>query len=214
MLSERLKAYSGNRIDSINKILNPELKLDLHRLVAYMAMGSPRDMIRVCSSIIDEQTRVATSFEFIDEASIWSGIRKFAAERAEELYGDLAQLKRIAGVTVTISRLASEVMRATEQAARAKIQNWLNTGAVQKIGEIPNPPNRPLYLYGITDLRLAIAVLTKFEVGLVLANYALLCPECSALCISDEKSTICIGCSATFNLDKAQSLIELCTKKS
>ncbi len=212
MLSERLSAYSERRIGSLNDLLCASVTLDLHRLVAYLAFGSPRDMIRVCKSIIDEQTRVTPDHKCIDDEAIWSGIRKFAVERSGELYGDLSQLRKLGGVTVTINHLANDVLRVTVQAARAKIQNWMNTGAMKKIGEIPNPPNRPLHLYGIVDLRLAVAVLTALDVGLILANYALVCPYCGALCISDQGDTICPECSSTFALSNAKSLVQYCTR--
>lgn len=50
------------------------------------------------------------------------------------------------------------------------------TGIVDKINEIPNRGNRPLHLYGILDLRVAISTLSgATETDMVLGNFAVSC---------------------------------------
>jgi hypothetical protein len=141
MLTRRLIAYSGGRIESMNQMLSDGSSLNVHRLVAYLSGGSPRDMIRVAQRIVAEQTRISAESQSLDEKNIWVGIRQFANERAEELCGSgyLGELKKVGEVTFTISHLSSNIFRVGDQAARRKVQLWGNTGVVEKIGEIPNP---------------------------------------------------------------------------
>jgi hypothetical protein len=86
----------------------------------------------------------------------------------------------------------------------------MNTGLVAQIGEVPNPPNRPMYLYGPVDLRLALAMIPNIAPEEILANYALICPGCEAVAITDEAEITCTVCSHRFKLADAQSLIEAC----
>jgi hypothetical protein len=211
MLSQRLLSYSSHHISSLNQLLCPESSLDLHRLVIHLASGSPRDMIRLSKRIIAEQTRTSDASGCVEEHALWTGIRTFANERSQELFGrHISELSRVGEPTFTISHLASEVFRVGEQAARRKLQIWSNTGVVTRIGEVPNPPNRPLYLFGITDLRVAIAITPWAEVPLILDNYARQCPYCRSICISDRNQIRCLDCNGQFELQDSSSLLDIC----
>ena len=108
--------------------------------------------------------------------------------------------------------LANDVFRVSENAIRPKIQSWQNAGAVARIGDVPNPGNRPLYLYGTADLRLAVSSLPNIGVEDVFGNYLLLCPKCDRLNISDRNEFSC-ECGSTVSLDQAKSLYQVCTRK-
>lgn len=212
MLSHRLKTYSSGKIEDLNKLTCSDLEIDAHAMVAFLAFGSPRDMIRICDQIISQQTRIDTNAECIDEKSFWSAIKVFADERAEELYGKIIpDLKRIDSATFTINGVANDVFRISTQAARSKIQKWQANGAVAKIGEIPNKGNRPLHLFGLIDPRLAIALKPRQDTELVLGNVVFPCASCGKLCVSDQTEITCHYCSATFELAGCSSLIETCS---
>ncbi len=72
--------------------------------------------------------------------------------------------------TFTVNRLANDIFRISTQAARSKVQKWTNTGLVGQIGDLPNRGNRPMYLYGAADPRLAIAMLPGEPVDEICAN--------------------------------------------
>ena len=211
MLTERLRAYSSARISYFDEMFDKK-NINAHKLVAHLSFGSPRDMIRICQSIINEQTRMDTSSKLLEEKSLWLGIKKFADVRSDELFGQyLSDLRKVGSVTFTINRIANDIFRVSQQAARAKAQKWMNVGAVIKIGELPNPGNRPLHLYGLLDPRLAIALRPQQETDLVCGNFILLCPSCGRICISDREQITCTGCFDNFGLSKSQSLLEICS---
>ena len=54
-----------------------------------------------------------------------------------------SDLKKVGELTFTISKLANEVFRITQQAARAKVQKWQGSGAVVKIGDISKSRKPP-----------------------------------------------------------------------
>ena len=211
MLSARLRAYSNDKVATLNALIDPDGHLDLHKLVAYLANGSPRDMIRLSKRIVAEQTRTTDQARYVSDDAIWNGIRVFCDERTQELFGEsLADMKRIGKPTFTINQLASDVYRISQQAVRAKVQAWQDSGMVTKIGEIPNPPNRPLYLFGVADVRVAIAMQPGAPVHQVLLNTILECPSCKAICANDRADINCPVCESTFPRSEARSLFDIC----
>jgi len=210
MLSKRLEAYSAQAVSSFNQLLCDDVRVDAHRLVAYLATGSPRDMIRICGRIVAEQTRTSTDAPCITEDAAWSGVRSFCEERAPEIMRAdyLDELKRIGTPTFTIPHLANNIFRITHEGARRKIQLWLVTGVVDRVGDVPSPGQRPTYLFGVVDARVLIAMMPTMDVSLILGNYILVCPHCGRLVNTDRDPITCTSCSSTFRLGDAKSLLE------
>jgi hypothetical protein len=210
MLSERLAAYSEGNVSSLNQLLCPDVPIDAHRLVAYLAWGSPRDMIRVCKWIVSEETRTSEKSRCIGTEALWAGVRSFANERATELFGTyLDELKKIGEPTFTIKDLVGDVFRVGENAVRRKVQIWQSNGIVAKIGELPNPPNRPTYLFGVTDTRLLIAMSPSEHPRDLLERCVMECPQCTALSITDRILPDCPNCNKEYDAMSARSLLDL-----
>lgn len=217
MISQRLRAHSEGHISNLNQLLCESFKLDADLLAAHLAAGSPRDLIRLMARVVAEETRVSDERTCISEQAWWAGVKGFSETRANELFpNQLAEIRRIGAtgrITFTVNRLANDIYRVTTQAARARVQGWARTGLVAQIGDVPNPGNRPMYLYGPVDLRLAIGMLPNTAPDEVLANYVLLCPECEHVAITDALSEIsCMNCSHRFGLGDARSLIQACDR--
>lgn len=210
MLSARLRSFSKELIGSLNDLI--ESSVDAHILASYVASSSPRDLIRVCGRIVDEQVRMEPGKEKISAETMWVGIRNFCHERAEELYTrHLPDLRKIGAPTFTNRDLANNVFRVSENAIRPRIQGWQDAGAVKRVGEVPNPGNRPLYLYGLSDIRLCVAALTNTPVDEIFGNFLLECPACHTINISDRNEFSC-GCGNSVRLDHAKSILEICAK--
>ncbi|NJC33594.1 hypothetical protein GGR88_001068 [Sphingomonas jejuensis] len=211
VLELRLETYSGGRISRFDQLVTSPVPFNIHRMIAYFANGSPRDMVRICKKIVDEHTKSGQFGRTIEFRTVKSAMSLFSLERAQELYGTAyADLKKIGELTFTINSLANDVFRVTTQAARAKVQGWQNSGAVVKVGDVPNPGNRPLYLYGVTDPRLALAILSDASLEEALENYLVICPHCSSLRIGTEGSITCPDCQGSFELTDAATLAEVC----
>lgn len=182
-------------------------RLNIHRLVAQIGHGSPRDVIRASGHIVDEHTRTSADQNLIGPEAILRGIRTFSEERADELYGPyIEQIRRVGRLTFTINQVASDVFRITSQAARQKIGQWANSGACAKVDEVENPGSRPLHLYGVTDPRLALAFVPRDDMELALGNYLFVCKECGTVAVSDRLEVICSSCGARSPLERAVSL--------
>lgn len=213
MLSRRVQAFSDGKISSINDMLASDVKLDLHKLVCLLSKGSPRDVIRLVGRVVDEHTRVEDSSHPIDLKSIEAAIKKFSRERSFELYGGrIEELSKIGMISFTIGDLANDVFRISHQAARNKIQNFLNVGAALKSGEIENPGNRPLHQYSLGDPRLAFFVLSSDSVKNILLYNCFVCPRCATLLVREGEEVSCDNCSLEFASNASESLWTKCLR--
>jgi hypothetical protein len=215
MLELRLATDSQGKVRSFNRLLCDEVGLDVHTLLARFANGSPRDMIRLSKRIVADQTRTSADQSCIEARSVWAGLRVFAEQRSVELFPEkyLEELKKVAKPTFTKNYLANTVFRINETNTRRKIQLWTDTGVIAKVGEKANPPNRPSYVYGVVDPRVAVAIRPATDVDVILATQHLICPQCDSLCVSDDPEINCPKCSYAFTVRKAKSLLEAITLK-
>ncbi|WP_237355201.1 P-loop ATPase, Sll1717 family [Xanthobacter sp. YC-JY1] len=210
VLQRRLESYSGGRVSRLDQLLADNQPYNMHKLVAYFAYGSPRDMVRICKKIIDEHTRTGRFTSKIEYRTIKSAIMAFSAERARELYGEhFSDIKKVDLLTFTISTLSNDVFRISQQAARSKVQKWQASGAVSKIGDVPNPGNRPQYLYGIVDPRLAVAAVSDVSLEEAVESFLVLCPHCQSLRIAAEGDITCPSCQGSFKAEDAATLADV-----
>lgn len=212
VLSRRMETYSNGAINSFNDILAGDELYDVHKLITYFAHNSPRDMIRICKKIVDEHTKSGVYGDRIEFRTVKSAIMQFSNERARELYGEhFSDLRKIRELDFTIPTLANDIFRVSQQAARSKVQKWQDSGAVVRIGEVPNPGNRPLYLFGIVDPRLALAVLGDTTLEDAVEDYLITCPHCQNLRIRWTAQDItCPDCQGTFKATEAAALAVEC----
>lgn len=211
MLSKRVAAFSGGAIKSINQLLAADVRLDVHKLVCLLSRGSPRDVIRLVARVVDEHTRVQDQTNPISRKSVEAGIKKFSRERSLELYGSRVEdLAKIDMVSFTIGDVANDVFRISHQAARQKIQNLMNLGAILKSGEIENPGNRPLHQYSLADPRLAFVVLAPYDLETILNSTCFVCPRCKSLLVREGPEVACDDCSLEFSPKENDTLLAHC----
>lgn len=213
VLEKRLTTFSSGRVSRFDEILDGTQPYDLHRIIAYFAHGSPRDMIRICKRILDEHARSSAPAPKVAYRTAKSALQSFSLDRARELYGShLSDIRKIGDLNFTISTLASDTFRVTTQAARSKVQKWQACGAVTKIGEVPNPGNRPHYKYGIIDPRLALGALSDASIEEFVDDYFMICPHCGWLRIAVDGEITCPDCQGNFKAEDAKKLAAVCSK--
>lgn len=214
MMSLRMASYSARRCTSFNELVETD-ELDIHRLIALLAAGSPRDMIRLAGRIVAEAQRSTGEIVTkIPMAAVWSAIRIFANERANELFGNhLTDLRRVGTPNFTTKFLGSDVFRCNDNAARRKLQLWSQTGVVAKTGEIQNPPNRPSHLYSVIDPRVCLAAFFQDDPEFVLGIMIFECHSCGAACISEALEFRCHKCDAQLNLKTTKTILDSCTQR-
>lgn len=206
MMSRRIAAHSGGRVDSLETLLESSGDADrLVRLTIWFAQKSPRDLIRIWGRAVDEELRLHPGSKSISRDAVLSGIDTFCSERAEEVAtaAVLSHLKRVARVDFTVAELASDVYRVEANSARARIQGWENRGVVKRIGELSAPRGRPHHHYGVVDARVARAMFPEVRLDRFLEDKARLCPNCESWVLRDfdtasgDQEEACVECGIT-----------------
>jgi len=211
MLSRRLKAFSDEKIHSFNQIVDPKIKLDVHKMLAYLSNGSPRDMIRMGYEILSQHMRTDAGEALISEKVLLNGIWNYCRDRSNELYSSfIADFTKVGTSDFTMNDLANNIFKKTVPAVQARVLKWQNAGAVRKIGELANRKSRPTYLYGFTDLKTVISINPQGSVKAVLEKNSVECPTCKSIIISSQHSMTCEVCATTFIRSDALNLLQVC----
>ena len=154
MISERLKAYSANKIASLRQLLAPEVPLAVDRIVIYYALGSPRTIIRICKEIIDQQSEIDANATVLSPEAVFQGVEAFARNFANETVDSsiLRELKKLGKTNFTVKHVYSNVFKFTQQAGIAKVKQWQDAGLVEKIGTIKEAKGgKPSNVFALTN---------------------------------------------------------------
>ena len=203
VLEKRLKAYSNDKVSSINELLTTASNVDVDDAICIMANSSPRNMIRLCETILARQAErnlASTSIDFpaVDQASII-----FADTLCGELYGEdiMKNMQKVGRELFTINYVANDVLKITGQAVRNKIVSWSNAGVIKQVGTIVVPPaKKPVNFYCVID-PIAVRLIhrtTPFDV--FIQDRWLPCDHCNTENLldidlyPDENEAVCREC--------------------
>ena len=187
MLSERLKAYSSNNVENLKGLTDFGEEFDLDIFIAYFAQGSPRNLIRICKEIFDQQSEIDSNSKSLSREAIINGFnnisRNISAERyTEKLINDLVKTKKC---NFTIKHIYSNVFKFSQQAGISKIKSWKDEGALKSIGAIQETKGaRTSNHYGISDLLLAKAIFEELSIFQFSQTKLLRC-SCEAIILRD-----------------------------
>lgn len=212
MLSRRLRTFSGQKVTTFNELLDDEVNIDAHKLLCYLAHGSPRDMIRLAKHVIAEATRAGDEGR-ITRAAVMRGVREFSEQRVEELFPNIeADLARIPRASFITSQIASDVFKIGVPSMRQKIIQWDAIGAVRKVGERQTgSSNRPPHVYAFSDPRLVLRNRDEHEIEQRLDDDLLECNDCHSLVIGSGTDLFCPKCKREILRCDSRSLLEVVT---
>lgn len=198
MLSKRLKAYSENKVASFTQICDVEKVNDIDDLITLFGQGSPRNIIRICKEIVDQQSEISTNVNKISLNSIIAGFEVFAENYSNEVLIDkvINELKKIKRVAFTAKYIYTNVFKISQQAGSSKIKVWLDTGVIEQLGSIQQN-KRMVNLYGIKNLIIAKHIFSELGVFEFVNKKLYTCPECSHLLLRDwdiEPEHLCDNC--------------------
>jgi predicted transcriptional regulator len=201
MLSMRLRAFSAGEVNSLSELADTGMEKPLQILIVLFAYGSPRDMVRICREIVNEQMKIDATSPTLGLDAIVEGILKFSIQRALELIDEdaMRDLRRVGQVEFTANHIANRVFKISVNSARNKIQQWIQMGVVEKIGEEKAGGGRPVYHYAISDVRIARAVLQEMPFTSFVTSKMLVCYKCRRVLIRDRditKEHSCPHCGA------------------
>lgn len=186
MLSRRLAAFSNDRVTNLGQLTEADLAAALQFTVVAFASGSPRDMIRACQEILSEQLQLNPDSEMIGARAILGGISKFSTHRAKELIPPdiFMELLKVGRLDFTTNYIANDVFKIAVNSARNKIRQWMQAGAVNKVGEL-YLGGRPIYQYAVSDIRIAQAMHPNLNLVEFVNKKVKYCDKCGAMLIRD-----------------------------
>jgi hypothetical protein len=188
MLSERLKAYSNNSVISLQTICESKMPIPLDDAIAICAQGSPRNLIRICKEILDQQSEIDSNVKIISEGAVRKGFDQIAENITHELFNDtiIRELQRTRRCDFTIRHIYSDVFKITQPSGLNKVKTWENAGAVKQLGTIQESKERRYSNhYGISHILLAKYVFSQIPIEEFIRDKVRVCPSCNRILVRD-----------------------------
>lgn len=187
MLSFRLRAYSKTRPISFATISDAHFPVPIDLLIATFAQGSPRNLLRICKEILDQQSNIDPSVKKISQDAIEKGVNQIADKIAHELYTDrvIKDLQRTQHCDLTIRNIY-QVFDISQQAAQSKVRIWENASSIQLLGTVKESKKaKSSNHYGLTNILLAKHVFSQMTLSEFISNKTRACSHCGAMLLRD-----------------------------
>jgi hypothetical protein len=130
MLSRRLAAHSNGRVSSLAAVVALGRAADIDDLVVSLSGGSPRNIIRICKAIFDQQSEFDAQSKTVNERAVLAGIESIALAIAAETLPEnvLRDLKKLKRADFTLTNVYADVFRITQGSGTQKVQSWQESG--------------------------------------------------------------------------------------
>lgn len=197
MLIKRLQAYSESKIsafidlcDKTPEFVNWHLTHGetIDDLIALFGQGSPRNIIRLCKEILDQQSEINADSSSISMDAITRGFEIFAGNYTNEILTDriINELKKMRRTDFTVKYLYVNVFKFTQQAGMTKVRTWQDAGAVEQLGVIQETEGaKASNHYGVTNLIFAKHIFQNISIFDFFDQKVSLCPNCKNILIRD-----------------------------
>lgn len=190
MLGQRLKAASP--LTRFDRLAALNITFSLHRLIAHVASGSPRDMVRLANWIIDAHDERYHD-GLISEVTIWDSVRQFCGDRATELLDKDDHLRITQIDTHTFQRRHLHHVWGTGVNVDALLQKLRDNGAIVVVDYARHATGEIEEHFGYGDLRIAIGTNIEEHPKDILAS-AYICGNCKAPILTKRRLAICERC--------------------
>jgi hypothetical protein len=206
MLSRRLAAHSEDKISSLASIVALSRDSDIDELVVRLSGGSPRNIIRICKAIFDQQSELDADVSAVSERAVLAGIEQIAASIAAETVPEnvLRDLKKLKRADFTVTNVYADVFRISQGSGTQKVQSWQDSGAVIKIGNRQEKGgNRPSNVYAVTSPVVLKHIFSELN-ALDFAEKKMRVCECGQLVLRDwdsSRNQSCHACEHIFSED-------------
>ena len=188
MLSKRLQAHSGTKVASLAAISATEARSKIDSAVALFSQGSPRNTIRICKEILDQQSEIDSSAQELSLAAIVKGFDVFAKNYTNEILQEniIRDLQKMRRADFTVKYIYTDVFKFTQQAGMTKVRSWQDAGVVQQIGAIQETRGvRSSNHYGVSNLLLLKHIFPELTVFDVMERKIRICGSCGQVLVRD-----------------------------
>jgi hypothetical protein len=188
MLSKRLRAHSSERVDSLARISAEDAKANIDQAVALFSQGSPRNTIRICKEILDQQSEIDSTAHALSLQAIVRGFDVFAKNYTNEIFdeGIIRDLQKMRRADFTVKYIYTDVFRFTQQAGMTKVRSWQDAGVVKQIGVIQETRGyRPSNHYGVSNLLMLKHMFPDIPVFELMNQKIRTCSSCGQALVRD-----------------------------
>ncbi|WP_154990663.1 P-loop ATPase, Sll1717 family [Priestia megaterium] len=188
MLSKRLLAFSEQKVSSLNDIFQNIKGINWDKVIVTFSLGSPRNIIRLCKEIFEQQSEIDPYSTYISIGAINLGFKSFCADYSHEVFTDniIKELLKAKRVDFTTNYISNDVFKFTQQAGISKIKTWQDSGAIEKIGEMQvKARNRPSNHYGVVNVILAKHIFNDLSVVEFLNQKIRHCTSCGTVLVRE-----------------------------
>ena len=188
MLNKRLRSYSQDKVLNFKDIVDFETKIDLNKIIVSFGEGSPRNIIRICKEILDQQAEINSNYSKISERAFIKGFETFSENYTLENFPHkmVKELKKNRLIDFTITHVYSDVFKFTQQAGISKVKTWADNGLVEKIGTIKESRgSKPSHHYILSNIIVAKHILSDQNIFNFFENKVRWCPTCGKLLLRD-----------------------------
>lgn len=160
MLDKRVSYFSGERYTFESLFTSKEYAAKAFGAICTIAMGSPRELVKILDVIVREHDAVNASDGnlLLTENSVEDGLDKYVKEVISAVYSErvLGQIYRIKKARF-VNKDVQSAFRVSDQSARAKIKAWEDAGLVRFVGTRAAEGDfggKPSNEYAIADARI------------------------------------------------------------
>jgi len=157
-------------------------------VVAILAQGSPRTLVRICKEILDQQSEIDPSVSVVSSEAIEMALRRIADNITHETYSDsvIKDLQRTKRCDFTIRHLYADVFKVTQPAALNKVRLWETADAVHLLGTIQEAKKgRFSNHYAINNILFAMHVFAHVPLDEFFAHKIRTCNSCKNILLRD-----------------------------
>ncbi len=209
MLSKRLRAHSQERVLSLGAISAAEARDRIDSVVALFSQGSPRNTIRLCKEILDQQSEISSSSTQLSMEAIIKGFDVFARNYTNEILQEsiIRDLQKMRRADFTVKYIYTDIFKFTQQAGMTKVRSWQDAGVVDQIGAIQETRGaRSSNHYGVSNLLVLKHVFPELTVFDLMQRKVVTC-TCGQVLIRDwdrNAEQTCQNCQKTVSGGSAQ----------
>lgn len=161
MLDERLRYFSNGKATFRDLFVDDKTAEETFDQVIEIAMGSPRELVKIMDVIIREHdaANFSQTDRLLSDSSVSRGLDKYVRDVTSTAFSErsLGQIYRLRK-TKFINREVQTAFRINDQSARNKIKGWEDAGLVRLIGTRAAEGDyggKPANEYMIADARIA-----------------------------------------------------------
>ena len=157
-------------------------------MVVLFSQGSPRNIIRICKEILDQQSEFDSTSCKLSANAVTQGFEIFAKNYTNEILPEavVRDLRKLKRADFTVKYVYNDIFKFTQPAAISKMKSWQDVGVVDKIGVIQETKGaRSSNHYGLTNPLVLKHMFPDINIFELYERKMRVCRKCGQLLLRD-----------------------------